>query len=147
MAAHRTFRAATSAYLILCGLSGIPLGLCILAWVRTGKLDLEFLVATLILPSAFAVWLSAFLLKFDASGITYRTLFGGSRRVEFAQLASPESISLSFGSKVPLGFILHLTDGTNLRLNLKPFPRDAVNAVSEMAGAGSNKSLERTRAR
>jgi hypothetical protein len=84
MTAHRTFRASTSAYLILCGLTGIPFGLCIFAWIRFGQLDLEFVVATLVLPSAFAVWLSAFLLKLDASGITYRTLFGGSRRVEFA---------------------------------------------------------------
>jgi hypothetical protein len=145
MTAHRTFRASTSAYLILCGLTGIPFFFCILAWIRFGRLDLEFFVATLILPISFAVWLSAFLLRLDASGITYRTLFGGSRRVAFAQLASPEAVLLSSRSKIPLGFVLHLTDGTNLRLNLKPFTREAVTTVSEVVGAGSNKSLERTR--
>jgi hypothetical protein len=87
------------------------------------------------------------MLKLDGSGLTYRTLFGGSRRVEWAQLARPERVSLGSRSKVPAGFVLHLTDGTNLRLNLKPFTREAVNTVCQVAGAGSNTSLERTRDR
>jgi len=147
MNTSRTFRAAPSSYAILCGLCGIPAILWLVYFIKSGKFEIDFFLAVIAIPLSFAIWLSAFRLRIDATGISYRSLFKGERRLAYSQITAVRKRVVAPVSRRPLGLGLELVGGHIVLLNLKPFPWAATEAILAIPALGSNTSLERTRER
>jgi hypothetical protein len=141
----QTFRAAPSSYAILCGLFGIPAILWIAYFIRSGRFEPDFFLATFALPSMWAIWLAGFRLRIDATGITYRTLFGAPRRAEYSEIVSVDPYAVAPVSRRPLGIAVNLKDGRRILINAKPFSREALIAIRSLPHSGSNNALERAR--
>ena len=131
-----TFRAAPSAYALLCGLCSIPALLWIVYFIRTGRFEIDFFLAVLALPLAWAIWLAAFRLRIDTSGIAYRCLFKGERRLEYSRIEAVREGLRAPVTRTALGISLRLTDGNTVLINLKPFPRAAIDAVCSIPCLG-----------
>jgi hypothetical protein len=126
----QTFRTSPWSYAALCGVLSIPLVLAFAGIVSgTGEMHLLFLSA--ILPATAGLWLGTFRLRLDDSGIEYRALFGSSFSVSYAEITSLKSRTVVYGRGFVREWILHLRDGRRLRLNLKPFPREAYGALCQ----------------
>jgi len=109
----------------------LPLLLAALRELSGGLVDRTELVIVVLLPAIAALWLACFRLRLDDSGIEYRDLCGRSFRVAYADVESLKSRTRSSGRGIYRQWILHLRDGRDLRINLKPFPRDAYKVLSE----------------
>jgi hypothetical protein len=126
----RTFRTSPGSYAALCGVLSIPFLLSLWGTIR-GTTDFEWLLIAAALPSSAALWLAYFRLRIDDSGIEYRDLFGRNFGVAYTEISSLKSRAVSSGGRIGYEWILHLRDGRNLRLNLKPFPREAYGILCE----------------
>jgi hypothetical protein len=141
----RVFRATSSSYAILCGLTGIPAILWLVYFVRSGRFEADFFIAVWALPALWAIWLAAFRLRIDATGLSYRSLFGGNRRAEYSQILSIGPYAVAPVSQVPLGIAVNLRGGGRILINAKPFSREALAAVRSLPHLGSNSALEQPR--
>jgi hypothetical protein len=108
-------------------------------WVALSRGRLEFpaLLLSLALPAIGATWLGYFRLRIDDSGIQYRALFGRSFNVAFSEIAFLKSRVISYGRGFSYEWMLHLHDGRQLRLNLKPFPREVYGLLCQRISCDS----------
>jgi hypothetical protein len=131
MTGPRTFRTSPGSYAALCGVLSVPFFIWVWSAFSRGTVDPRALLISASLPVAAAVWLAWYRLRIDDSGIEYRDL-RRSFYVRYPEVASLKAEWISggrFGSVHR--FTLHLHDGRELPINLKPFPRDAYKALSE----------------
>jgi hypothetical protein len=126
----QTFRTSPSSYAALCGVLSVPLVLAV-AGLFSGTRNMQFLILCAIMPATAGLWLSTFRLRLDDSGIEYRVLFGRSFSVSYAEVSSLKSRTVVFGRGFVREWILHLQDGRRLRMNLKPFPKEAYGALCQ----------------
>jgi hypothetical protein len=125
MSTPLTFRTSPGSYAALCGVLSIPTALCWWAVLALDRRDLTMLSAlfTAVVITA-VVWLAYFRLRLDDSGIEYRDLFSRNFRLPYSEISSLKSRTIS-GRFSATQWTLHLHDGRKLRINLKPFPREA----------------------
>ena len=105
----------------------------LIAWavLFAGRSDLSLpLLFFIALPTAAAAWLAYFRLRIDDWGVEYRDLFGRNFRVAYPEIVSLKSHTLP-GRYSAHEWLLHLHDGRQLRINLKPFPRGAYDLLCE----------------
>jgi hypothetical protein len=131
MSAPRTFHTTWGSYAGLCGVLSLPLLLAAWRALSGGLVDRTELLIVVLLPAIAALWLACFRLRLDDSGIEYRDLFGRSFRVAYSQVDSLKTRTLSSGRGIYRQWTLHLGDGRDLRINLKPFPGEAYKVLSE----------------
>ena len=126
----QTFRTSPGSYAALCGVLSMPLA--IWGWAAlSGHVDLTALLISAALPVSAAIWLAYFRLRIDDSGIEYRDLLGKTFRVAYPEIDSLKSRPITTGRGNYRLWVLHLRDGRSLRINLKPFPRDAYGVLSK----------------
>lgn len=128
MSTPQTFRTSPGSYVVLCGVLSVAPIAATLSPVGFGLTMLLILWA---MPVTAAIWFAYFRLRLDEWGIEYRDLFGRNFRVAYAEIAFLKSQRVSTGRGFAVEWILHLHDGSQLRLNLKPFPRDASALLSQ----------------
>jgi hypothetical protein len=124
MSTPRTFRTSPGSYAALCGALSVPPAL--LGWgvLFAGRSDLTLPLLFLIaLPVTAAAWLAYFRLRMDDHEIEYRDLLGRNFRVAYSDILSLKSHSVR-GRNSAQEWLLHLHDGRQLRINLKPFPKE-----------------------
>jgi len=124
VSAPRTFRTSPGSYAALCGVLSVPLAIWTWVALSRSRFDFTALLISLALPAMAAIWLGYFRLRIDDSGLEYRDLFGKSFKVSFSEIAFLKSRVISLGRGSGYEWMLHLHDGRQLRLNLKPFPRN-----------------------
>jgi hypothetical protein len=131
MSAPQTFRTSPGSYAALVGVLSVPL--VIWGWVAFfgGRVDLATLLIFIGLPATAAIWLAYFRLRIDDSGIEYRDLFGRNFKVAYSEIAFLTSRVISSGRGSYVEWMLHLHDGRRLRVNLKPFPREAYDSLCQ----------------
>jgi hypothetical protein len=131
MSAPQTFRTSPGSYFGLCGTLCVPAVFLAWAVLFAGRSDLSHpLLFFIALPAAAAAWLAYFRLRIDDWGIEYRDLFGGSFRVAYSEIVSLKSHWVP-GRYSAQKWLLHLHDGRQLRVNLKPFPRAVYGLLCE----------------
>jgi len=131
MSAPRTFRTSPGSYAALCGVLSVPLVLWVWAALLRNRFDFTALVVSLALPAVAAIWLGWFRLRIDDSGLEYRALLGRSFNIAFSEIAFLKSRVVSYGRGFGYEWMLHLHDGRQLRLNLKPFPREVYGVLCQ----------------
>jgi hypothetical protein len=123
---------------------GIPAMLWLVYFIRSGRFELAFFIAAWALPAFWAIWLAGFRLSIDATGISYRSLFGGNLRAEYSQIVSVDPYAVAPVSKVPLGIAVNLLGGGRILINAKPFSREALSTIRSLSHLGSNNRLQRS---
>ena len=131
MTTTQIFRTSPGSYAALCGVLSVPLALWILVIPSSGRLDLTALLISMALPATAAIWLAYFRLRIDDWGIDYRDLLGRNFKVAYSEVASLKFQTNSYGGRSYGQWLLHLHDGRRLRLNLKPFPREAYRTLCQ----------------
>jgi hypothetical protein len=126
----QTFRPSRGSYSALCGVLSVPLVICVGAAVSRGRLEFTPLLLSIAFPVSAAIWLSCFRLRIDDDGVEYREL-GRSFKVAYSDVISLQSRRVSYVQSSAYSWVLHLHDGRELRLNLKPFPREAYRVLCE----------------
>jgi len=129
MTTAQIFRTSPDSYVALCGVLSVPLAAWILVIPSSSRLDLTGLIFSMALPVTAAIWLAYFRLRIDDWGIDYRDLLGRNVRVAYSEVSSLKYQTKSYGGRSYGLWLLHLHDGRSLRLNLKPFPREAYRAL------------------
>ena len=131
MTATQTFRTSPGTYVGLCGVLSLPV---VLGWwgvLFVGRRDLEMWVAgfTALFVIA-AVWLAYLRLRLSESGIEYRDLFGKTFSLHYSEISSLKSRTIP-GRFSGTEWTLRLHDGRSLRVNLQPFPREALEMLRQ----------------
>ena len=147
MAASITFRTAPSTYFVVVGLLSLPAMLLIFAMIRNHHFEPIASIASLAFPGVWALGLSRFRLDFDETSFTYRSPFDRVRSAKYADIISLGNARSGPVSRRPIVVSVRLRGGSTMLVNLKPFPIEALQTLSRVLPSGSNKSLERTRAR
>ena len=83
-------RASPRAYAWLLGLTSIPLMLAVLLVIRRSSDAIEFVAWSALLPAFWAVWLAAFRIDVDGSGLSYRRPFFRRTSLRWSEIASVE---------------------------------------------------------
>ena len=122
---EQTYRAAPSSYIVLIGLVSIPAFLWLLVVLQNQSTEYIGLLVSLCPPLFLSVWLASFRLDFSETGITYRSLFGGTRTAAYSDIKAIGTSRVAPVSRSPLGITIQLHIGKDIVVNTKPFPIEA----------------------
>jgi hypothetical protein len=126
----QSFRTSPGWYAVVCGVYSLPLP--IWGWgALIGAVGLTPVLISASLPAVAAFWLAYFRLRIDDFGIEYRDLLRPGFKIAYSDIASLKTRTISYGRGFGYEWVLHLHDGRKLRLNLKPFPREAYRLLCE----------------
>jgi hypothetical protein len=124
------FRAASSAYVALCG----PWLLIATLWayvsIHNGRVHYAPIAMCLTAAALFGIWLAAFRLVLAAETFAYRSLFLGTRRVQYSDV-SGVSVSQLPMSRLPIRASVRLRTGAAVPINWKVFPAHAVKSFHD----------------
>jgi hypothetical protein len=124
MAENRTYRAATSAYVLFGVWLGILAALTVLAALKSPS----FWTLLFILVGIYAFvcfWLAMFQLSFSDEGVTYSALFSRRHSVRYSDIRTVVVAKKTGPFESPLTISVKTRDA-EVRINSKVFPREAV---------------------
>src|SRR5262245_52194960 len=84
--ASQTFRASSSAYVVLCGPWLLIAALWTYASYQAGQVQYGPIAICVVAAALFGAWLAAFRLVLTADTFAYRSLFGGTRRAHYSDV-------------------------------------------------------------
>ena len=135
MSAQQSFRAAPSAYAVLCG----PWLALALFWgyasLKRGEVQLTAVLVCLLPALLFAFWLRGFALELHTDSFLYRSRFRRMRVGLYRDLAGLMVSTASPATGNRLRGNLRLSSGKTVSINWKVLPRKALNALSERVRA------------
>ncbi len=135
MSSQHSFRAAPTAYAVLCG----PWLALALLWgyvsLKRGEVQLTAVLVCLLPALMFAFWLCGFALELHTDSFLYRSRFGRMRAGLYRDIAGLMVSTASPVTGNPLRGNLRLSSGATVSINWKVFPREALNALSQRVRA------------
>jgi hypothetical protein len=127
---QQTFRASSSAYVVLC----VPWLLIAALWayvsIQTGQLHYAPVAICLTVAALVGVWLAAFRLVLAGETFTYRSLFQGTQQMPYSDV-SRVSLSQPRVSRMPVRSRVQLSAGGAVLINWKVFAAQAVESFHE----------------
>jgi hypothetical protein len=135
--ASRIFRTSRGSWLVWVCVMAPPLAISLwnLALMPARvpmRARLELVVVLLLAIGFVTAWLGAFRLEFTKQTISYRSLFSRTRIFKRADISSAGWATITRPTEGPVTFVIRLTAGDELRINAKPFPREAVRMLIEL---------------
>jgi hypothetical protein len=128
MGSTETFKADFGNSWIMLGALSIPLFLDTLILAKFGWAKfvadgmLTAAAISIALPGVWAIWLSRFRLTLGSDAVSYRSGFGRPWSASRGDIVSVTQSRAAPISKLPLGALIVLADGSEKLVNLKVFP-------------------------
>jgi hypothetical protein len=126
----QTFRASSSAYVVLCGPWLLIAALWTYASIQTGRVQYAPIVISIVGAALFSAWLAAFRLVLSADTFAYRSLFGGTRQAHYSEVSGVFATQTGV-SRLPVRGRVQLGTGSDVLINWKVFPAEAVESFYE----------------
>jgi hypothetical protein len=128
--ASQTFRASSSAYVVLSAPWLLIAALWTFASFQTGRVQYAPIAICILAVVLFSAWLASFRLVLSDDTFAYRSLFGGTRRAHYSDVSGVLSTETGV-SRLPVRGRVQLATGTDVLINWKVFPAEAVKSFHE----------------